>query len=97
MVTVQHVVAMQDERDVAVRAPQRRPARPAMDRRRDAAPVEQQDRLAALRCHAAERGEQALRAAAMQAGMRSMREDGARWIAAGITSPEEILRVTGDG
>ncbi|WP_434213335.1 type II secretion system ATPase GspE [[Pseudomonas] boreopolis] len=43
------------------------------------------------------RGEQALRAAAMQAGMRSMREDGARWIAAGITSPEEILRVTGDG
>ena len=58
VVAVQHVVAVQDERDVAVRAAQRRPARPAVDRRCDAAPVEQQDRLAAFRRHAAERREQ---------------------------------------
>jgi len=42
------------------------------------------------------RDEQALRAAAAAAGMRSMREDGQRWIDAGMTSPEEILRVTRD-
>ena len=58
VVAVQHVVAMQDERDVAVRAAQCRPARPAVDRRCDAAPVEQQDRLATLRRDAAERGEE---------------------------------------
>ena len=58
MVAVQDVVAVQHERDVAVRAAQRRPARAAVDRRCDAAPVEEQDRLAALRGDAAERGEQ---------------------------------------
>jgi general secretion pathway protein E len=41
-------------------------------------------------------GEQALRAAARQAGMASMREDGERWIASGTTALEEILRVTRD-
>ncbi|WP_243744256.1 hypothetical protein, partial [Pseudomonas aeruginosa] len=30
------------------------------------------------------------------AGMRSMREDGERWIASGSTTLEEILRVTRD-
>lgn len=40
--------------------------------------------------------EQAMRATAKQHGMRSMREDGQRWIAAGITTTEEILRVTRD-
>ncbi|GAA4343920.1 type II secretion system ATPase GspE [Pigmentiphaga soli] len=41
-------------------------------------------------------GEQALREAAAAAGMRTMREDGERWVASGITSPEEVLRVTRD-
>ncbi len=41
-------------------------------------------------------GEQELRTAAVKAGMRSMREDGARWIRSGSTSPEEIIRVTRD-
>ena len=41
-------------------------------------------------------GEQELRNAARAAGMRSMREDGERWIAAGETSPEEVVRVTRD-
>jgi general secretion pathway protein E len=41
-------------------------------------------------------GEQALRRAATAAGMRSMRQDGQRWIETGETSPEEILRVTRD-
>lgn len=40
--------------------------------------------------------EQAMRAAARQRGMRTMREDGQRWVAAGVTTPEEILRVTRD-
>lgn len=34
--------------------------------------------------------------AATRNGMRSMRQDGQRWIDAGITTPEEILRVTRD-
>ncbi|AYN19507.1 type II secretion system ATPase GspE [Alcaligenes aquatilis] len=40
--------------------------------------------------------EQAMRDAARRRGMRSMREDGQRWVAAGVTTPEEILRVTRD-
>jgi len=40
--------------------------------------------------------EQELRLAASQAGMRSMREDGQRWVESGQTSPEEILRVSRD-
>lgn len=40
--------------------------------------------------------EQAMRAAARLRGMRSMREDGQRWVTAGVTTPEEILRVTRD-
>ncbi|MCV2350055.1 type II secretion system ATPase GspE [Paucibacter sp. Y2R2-4] len=38
--------------------------------------------------------ESVLLAAAQAAGLRSMREDGARLVAAGITSEEEVLRVT---
>ncbi|MBE8591766.1 type II secretion system protein GspE, partial [Pseudomonas sp. MAFF 301449] len=41
-------------------------------------------------------GEQALKAAARNAGMRSMREDGERWVSSGVTAPEEVLRVTRD-
>ena len=37
-----------------------------------------------------------VRAAALARGMRLMREDGERLIAAGITSREEVLRVTRD-
>jgi len=40
--------------------------------------------------------EHALREAARRRGMRTMREDGQRWVAAGISTPEEILRVTRD-
>lgn len=40
--------------------------------------------------------EHEMRALAKQRGMRSMREDGQRWVQAGITTPEEILRVTRD-
>ncbi|MGE4592110.1 type II secretion system ATPase GspE [Alcaligenes sp.] len=40
--------------------------------------------------------EQAMRDAARRRGMRSMREDGQRWVSAGVTTPEEILRVTRD-
>ena len=29
-------------------------------------------------------------------GMRSLREDGARWVAQGVTSLEELVRVTGE-
>ncbi|WP_259639166.1 hypothetical protein, partial [Pseudomonas cannabina] len=29
-------------------------------------------------------------------GMRSMREDGERWVRDGVTAPEEIIRVTRD-
>jgi general secretion pathway protein E len=39
-------------------------------------------------------GEQELMAAAQAAGLRSMREDGERLVRLGITSPEEVLRVT---
>ena len=37
-----------------------------------------------------------IRIAALQAGMTLMREDGERLIAAGITSREELMRVTRD-
>jgi general secretion pathway protein E len=40
--------------------------------------------------------EQALREAARSRGMRSMREDGQRWVEAGVTTSQEILRVTRD-
>lgn len=42
------------------------------------------------------RDEQALRSAALRGGMRTLRDDGQRWIDQGATSPEEILRVTRD-
>jgi general secretion pathway protein E len=38
--------------------------------------------------------EQALRDRAAAGGMPSLREDGMRWVAAGVTSLEEVLRVT---
>lgn len=34
--------------------------------------------------------------AARQAGMRTLREDANRWLSTGVTSTEEVLRVTGD-
>jgi general secretion pathway protein E len=34
-------------------------------------------------------------AAGRAQGMRTLREDGERWIASGMTSPEELIRVTG--
>ena len=40
--------------------------------------------------------ESELTAAARTTGLRSMREDGDRLVASGITSPEEVLRVTRD-
>ena len=40
--------------------------------------------------------EQILRQHAMQAGMRSLREDGIRYLSSGTTSLEELLRVTRD-
>ncbi|MGJ7606807.1 type II secretion system ATPase GspE [Variovorax sp. LT1R20] len=40
--------------------------------------------------------EQAMRAAATRHGMRSMREDGQRWVREGVTTAEEIMRVTRD-
>ena len=39
-------------------------------------------------------GEQALRQAAERAGMRSLRQDGMRWVEQGVTTGEEIARVT---
>jgi general secretion pathway protein E len=39
-------------------------------------------------------GEHALRDHAEKKGMRNLRQDGMRWVAEGITTPEEILRVT---
>jgi general secretion pathway protein E len=42
------------------------------------------------------KSEQALREVAARAGMHTMRDDGERWVEQGITSPEEILRVTRD-
>ncbi|WP_424193173.1 type II secretion system ATPase GspE [Ampullimonas aquatilis] len=41
-------------------------------------------------------GEHEVRRAATRAGMRTMRQDGARWIVSGVTSPEEVIRVTRD-
>jgi general secretion pathway protein E len=41
-------------------------------------------------------GEPALRDAARAAGMKNLREDGDRWIASGVTSREEVFRVTRD-
>lgn len=40
--------------------------------------------------------EQAMREAARRRGMRTMREDGQRWVDSDVTTPEEILRVTRD-
>jgi len=40
--------------------------------------------------------EQELREYAVAHGMRSLREDGARWVAQGVTSLEELARVTGE-
>lgn len=40
--------------------------------------------------------EQAMRATARQRGMRTLREDGQRWVQAGVTTIDEILRVTRD-
>ena len=44
----------------------------------------------------ADAGEQALRRAARQGGMRSLQQDAGRWVRQGVTSPEEIARVTRD-
>ncbi|NGM88474.1 type II secretion system ATPase GspE [Parapusillimonas sp. SGNA-6] len=44
----------------------------------------------------ADEGEQALRHAAQQAGMRSLRQDAERWVRQGVTSLEEVARVTRD-
>ncbi len=41
-------------------------------------------------------GEQALRREALSHGMRTLRQDGDRWISSGVTSLEEITRVTRD-
>jgi general secretion pathway protein E len=41
-------------------------------------------------------GEQEIVSAARKAGLRSMREDGERLVRSGVTSPEEVLRVTRD-
>jgi general secretion pathway protein E len=41
-------------------------------------------------------GELALREAALRAGMRTLRTDGARWVADGTTSLAELVRVTRD-
>jgi general secretion pathway protein E len=41
-------------------------------------------------------GEGELRAAAISNGMQTMRDDGQRWIQAGITSVDEVVRVTRD-
>ena len=42
------------------------------------------------------RDEQAIRQQALRGGMRTLRDDGQRWVEAGATAPEEILRVTRD-
>lgn len=42
------------------------------------------------------RDEQAIRQQALRSGMRTLRDDGQRWIDTGATAPEEILRVTRD-
>ena len=66
VMAVQPLVAVQHERDVAVRAAEGRPAGAAVERRRDPAAVEQQDRLAA----ALGDPRRARRAAAPRAGSR---------------------------
>jgi general secretion pathway protein E len=43
--------------------------------------------------HAAD-GEQQLRQHALAQGMRTLREDGMRWVHSGVTSLEELVRVT---
>ena len=55
--TVQVLVPVEDERDVAVRAAARLAASPAVQRGREPAPVEQEDRLAAILGDLAERGQ----------------------------------------
>jgi general secretion pathway protein E len=45
--------------------------------------------------HARE-GEQRLRELARARSFRTLGEDGARWLASGVTSAEEVLRVTRD-
>ncbi len=40
--------------------------------------------------------EDELREAARRNGFRSMREDGQRWVQAGVTSPDEVIRATRD-
>src|SRR5919201_3531073 len=47
VVAVQHTVAIEDEGDVTIRAPQRDPACTAVERRCDTASIEQKDCLAA--------------------------------------------------
>ncbi len=47
VVAVQTIVGVEGERDVAIGAPEGQPARTAVERRRDPASVQQQDRLAA--------------------------------------------------
>src|SRR5262245_25932360 len=47
VVAVKAVVRVEGERDVAVRAPEGQPARAAVERRRDAAAVEEENRLSA--------------------------------------------------
>jgi len=37
-----------------------------------------------------------IRASALRAGMLSMRDDGRRWVEAGLTSADEVVRVTRD-
>src|SRR5688572_470418 len=39
-------------------------------------------------------GEQRLRSLALSRGFRTLHDDGLRWVAAGVTSEEEVLRVT---
>ena len=41
-------------------------------------------------------GEAEIRAAALENGMIAMREDGQRWVATGVTSLDEVIRVTRD-
>lgn len=41
-------------------------------------------------------GEEELRTAARKSGMRSLREDGQRWVTQGISTHEELVRVTRD-
>jgi general secretion pathway protein E len=40
--------------------------------------------------------ESEIRSSAVSGGMRSMRDDGARWVRTGITSADEVIRVTRD-